>query len=76
MKFVHLIGAALILLQSDVSVSAGEDAKSAPAQNDITTQTRACSSCTARHQNLLRKKKQREKKALEDAARADPKSKE
>lgn len=76
MMLVHWICAALVLLLSGAPAPAGDVTPLPSAQDDTTTQTRACSSCTARHQALLRKKKQREKKALEDAAKANSKTKE
>ncbi len=49
-----------------VNQTQGQDATKPPAQE--------CSSCTARHQDMLKKKKQREKKAQDAEAAAKAKS--
>ncbi len=48
------------------AASSAEDATSKPA-TETASQTRECNSCTARHQALLKRKKEREKKRKDEA---------
>lgn len=74
MKIERWICVAFFVLTPYGVAFSAEDNKQAPANETEQTQSRECNSCTLRHQALLKKKKQREKKALEDAAAAKTKA--
>ena len=76
MKSVCWIGFTLLVPLTVTVALAGDAIKPGTAHGDTITQTRTCSSCTARHQDRLKKKKQREEQALKDAAKKSAKPKE